>query len=110
MLDVMPIDEEAYLGEDKPDRAWPVKCCKSAILDQMVMEVWSYVRLNADSLDSERACKVIRAFLDKATEQLQAEAVRLDELRKKHSGTIRNLKKRVKELEAELALPGVVRK
>lgn len=108
MLELKAIDEEAFLN-DEPDRAYPPKVCRSAILDQMVMAAWGYVRLNADSLDSERACKMIRALVDKATEQLQGEVTRLEGLRKKHRETIRNLQKRVKELEAEAALPEVMR-
>lgn len=46
-------------------------------LERAIWNVWGFVRLNKDSLDSDRACKIIRRAFEDAAEELQAEIHKL---------------------------------
>jgi hypothetical protein len=48
-------------------------------LERAIWNVWGFVRLNKDSLDSDRACKVIRKAFEDAAEEIHAEVREKDE-------------------------------
>lgn len=71
--------------------------------DHAVEKVWAYVRENCESLDSERACRMIRLIVDYATVEI---SVRLDEITLgmvKAKAAAKELRRQVKALSAASA-------
>ena len=73
-----------------------------AILNDHVRNIWGFVRENADSLDSERACKLIRDGLDTAAFALvpviEGLSAKVDEL----NGELRSAKGSLAKARADI--------
>lgn len=54
----------------------PTPAALDAELERIAWDVWSYVRENRHSLDSERGCKMVRRGIDKATATAMAMLVK----------------------------------
>lgn len=69
-------------------------------IDQAVWEIWKFVRVNKNSLNSGECCKRIRAVIDMAVASIAAD-------HKSMSEELSKAKERNKELRQKLAIKDV---
>lgn len=64
--------------EPKPEKPNEPEPDPSAILDQAVDEIWGYVRLHCNSLDSGRCCEDIRNLVVNTTDVFRDRIIELE--------------------------------
>jgi len=88
-----------------PEGVTPETPYPDAVIEQSVWKIWEFVRENTDTLDSDRCTAMIRAMIDRVTDELQGELQRMDKLRIRANTIARNRAKRIRELERKAKKP-----